>query len=91
MNKIYFSTLLIVTTAFCSQPLYAHGGGGGGSSYNFDASDRAAERVAEKQVAEKQKEQDDWAQFMKAVNKPKSANADASAKDHVDHDDAHHK
>jgi hypothetical protein len=94
MNKIYFSILFAVTAIFCSQSLYAHGvGGGSGSSYDFDSSNRAAARDAEKKVVEKKREQDDWAEFMKSVNRPKKENEVEKVQDQDDghHDRASHK
>ena len=80
MNKKRLQLFLFVLSMLTYQHSFAHGGGGGGSSYTFDKKDLAAERHAEKKATEKKQDEDDWANFMKAVNTSESK--DKSEKSH---------
>lgn len=77
MKKIRLKLFFIILSMASYQYSYAHGSGGG-SSYDFDKSNRAAnqadKRAAEKINVEEKKQQDDWSEFMKAVNAPKKEN-----------------
>ncbi|PCJ85446.1 MAG: hypothetical protein COA54_11365 [Thiotrichaceae bacterium] len=87
MNKKTLNALLFVVMLTGSHQVFAHASGGGGSSYDLDEQDHAAERAAEKQVAEKNSDEDDWADFMKAVDAPKQKQGEHASDDHGHHDD----
>lgn len=89
INKKVLNALLFVLmlTGFHQALAHGGGGGGGGSSYDFDKRDYAAEQAAEKKVAEQKNDQDDWADFMNAVNTPKQKKDEKVTEDHDHHGD----
>jgi len=70
MHKKLLLLSLIVLSLTPYQSTLAHGSGGGDKSFVFDKNDRAVDHEAIKKASEKKNEQDDWAEFMNAVNKP---------------------
>ncbi len=73
-NKLQKLLVLIISLA-AHQSAIAHGTGGGGS-YEFDKNNPAVDRQAEKLATEKKQDQDNWADFMKAIDSPKSETVD---------------
>ena len=87
MQKKLLKLFLFFLSMTSYQLLFAHGGGGG-SSYKLDKKDLVAERAAEKKVVEEKQDQDTWADFMKAVNKPKKEEGVEKNHDHHDGESA---
>ncbi len=78
---------LIIAGLTAAGNAFSHGGASGGATYKFDQDDGSRDRaIAERKAAEKKKEQDDWADFMKAVNKPKKTTEHEHGVSHSQHD-----
>ncbi len=88
MHKKRLRLFLFILSIASYQYSFAHGGGSGDSSYDFDKRDIAAERAAVNKAAEEKQDQNDWADFMSAVNSPKTKKGESSIEEHGHHGSA---